>query len=88
MAEINIADAKTKLSEIAKNYKKPLRGKLPLLEPLKDELLNLRMRGASVAEIAGYLAECKIEVSKDTVIRFLRTAKNSSRKKSKLATAA
>ena len=87
MADINIIEAKAKLREIAKNYKRPLHGKLALLAPLKDELLELRKKGASIAEIAGHLAECKITVSKDTVQRFLRAAKHPRLKKSKPVTA-
>ena len=88
MDEKTIAEAKEKLREIAKNYRKPLHGKLALLTPLKDELLILRKKGASIAEIAGHLAECKITVSKDTVQRFLRAAKQPRPKKSKPAAAA
>lgn len=87
MAEINITEAKAKLREIAKSYHRPLHGKLALLAPLKDELLALRKKGASIAEIAGHLAECKITVSKDTVQRFLRAAKHPRLKKSTSATA-
>jgi intein-encoded DNA endonuclease-like protein len=51
------------------------------------EALELRKQGASIAEIAGHLAECKIMVSKDTVQRFLRAAKHPRLKKSKPVTA-
>lgn len=85
MAEIDIAQAKAQLREIAKKYEKPIKGKLALLSPLKDELLTLRKKGASVAEITGHLAECKITVSKDTVQRFLRTLKPAKRQPKKAA---
>lgn len=88
MAEINITEAKAQLREIVKKYQKPMRGKLGLLSPLKAELLELRKKGASIAEITGYLAECKITVSKDTVQRFLHAAKHHRSKKSTPAKAA
>jgi hypothetical protein len=88
MAQIDIEAAKAKLREIAKNYRRPLHGKLALLALLKDELLRLRNKGASIAEIAGFLAECKIILSMDTVRRFFRAVEHPRPRKPKATTVA
>ena len=79
MDQINIGEVKAQLREIAKAYQRPLHGKLALLEPYKEELLDLDTKGASTAEISTFLAQCKLTVSKDSVQRFLRIAKQKER---------
>lgn len=65
--------AKEQFRLLVKNYARPVRGKLALLAPLREELLELDRKGATTGEIAGLLAQCQITVSKDSVARFLRT---------------
>lgn len=64
--------AKEQLRLLVKNYARPVRGKLALLAPLREELLELDRKGATTGEIAGLLAQCQITVSKDSIARFLR----------------
>jgi hypothetical protein len=75
MNEKEIKEIKAKLREYAKAYKRPLHGKLAILEPFKDELLDLEAKGVSKGEIAAELEACKVKVSKDTIQRFLRVVK-------------
>ena len=80
MSQISIEAAKQQLGQIAKSYQRPLRGKFAILAPLRDEIVELAGKGAASAEIAAFLAQCQIAVSKDTVARFVRmeTAKERS----------
>ena len=73
MNQINIEAARQQFRQLARAYERPLRGKLALLAPLRDELLELERKGATGAEIAAMLAQLQITVTKDTVGRFLRT---------------
>lgn len=73
MNQINLDAAKQQFRQLARTYERPLRGKLALLAPLRDELIELDRKGATGAEIAAMLAQLQITVSKDTVCRFLRT---------------
>jgi len=43
-----------------------------MLAQLREEILELRKKGATSGEIAALLAQCQITISKDTVARFLR----------------
>jgi len=72
MNESNISAAKEQLRLLAKNYVRPLRGKMAALAQLRDELIELERKGACSAEISALLAQCQITVSKDLVGRFLR----------------
>jgi hypothetical protein len=72
MNQSNLDAARQQLRQCIKTYQRPLRGKLALLAPLRDELIELDRKGATGAEIAAMLAQSQIAVSKDTVCRFLR----------------
>ncbi len=80
MKPTNIESAKQQLQSIVASFERPARGKLALLLPLREEILELDKRGAVSADIAAILAQCQITVSKDTVARFLRTEKQKDRK--------
>jgi sRNA-binding protein len=72
MEHINTNAAKEQLRSLLQNYTRPLRGKFGVLAQLRDEILELKRKGASSGDIAALLAQCKVEISKDTVARFLR----------------
>lgn len=72
MNEININAVKEQLREFTRGYQRPLRGKLAVLAPLREEILELARKGAASGEIASILAQYEVAVSKDTVARFLR----------------
>lgn len=72
MNESNINAVKEQLHQFTQTYQRPLRGKLAVLMPLRDEVLELARKGAASGEIASILAQYQITVSKDTVSRFLR----------------
>ena len=72
MNEININAVKQQLRQFTDTYQRPLRGKLAVLMPLRDEVLELARKGAASGEIASVLAQYQVTVSKDTVGRFLR----------------
>ena len=72
MNQSNISAAKEQLRLLAKNYVRPLRGKMAELAQLREEIIELDRKGACSAEIAALLAQCQITVSKDIVGRFLR----------------
>ena len=57
---------------LAKDYVRPLRGKMAMLAQLREEILTLAKKGANSAEIAAVLAQCQITVSRDFIARFLR----------------
>lgn len=71
MPDIDIAGIKAHLRETLKTFKKPLRGKLALLALMKNEVLDLRAKGASAEYIAEKLKEKNFAVSKDTILKFL-----------------
>lgn len=75
MPEPDIAAIKAHLRETLKTYVKPLSGKLRVLAQLKNEVLELREKGASAESIAGKLKEKNFTVSKDTILKFLRKKK-------------
>jgi len=72
MNEININAVKAQLHQFTQTYQRPLRGKLAVLAPLRDEIIELSRKGAASGEIASILAQYQVTVSKDTVARFLR----------------
>jgi len=72
MSEININEVKQQLREVARNYRRPMRGKFAVLAPFKEEIVELSRRGAASGDIASILAQFQVAVSKDTVARFLR----------------
>lgn len=72
MDHVNTDAAKVQLRSLLQNYTRPLRGKFAVLAQLRDEVLELHRKGATSGEIAALLAQCKVEISKDTVARFLR----------------
>lgn len=72
MDHLNTNAAKEQLRSLLQNYTRPLRGKFGVLAQLRDEILELHKKGATSGEIAALLAQCKVEISKDTVARFLR----------------
>jgi IS30 family transposase len=72
MNQIDMSAVKQQLREFTQGYQRPLRGKLAVLMPLRDEVLELARKGAASGEIASVLAQYQITVSKDTVSRFLR----------------
>jgi len=86
---INTNAAKERLRSLIQNYSRPLRGKFGVLANLREEILELRKKGATSGEIATLLAQCQVEISKDTVARFLRmeAAKERSTRAKKTATA-
>jgi hypothetical protein len=76
MSVINVEEVKKLLREFARTYRRPLHGKMLVLEPFKDDLLKLDAKNIPTADIAAFLSQkCGITVSKDTVQRFLRTVK-------------
>jgi hypothetical protein len=89
MEHINTNAAKEQLRSLIQNYSRPLRGKLGVLAQLRDEILELSKKGATSAEITALLAQCQINVSKDSVARFLRmeAAKERSSRAKKTAAA-
>jgi septum formation topological specificity factor MinE len=89
MEHINTNAAKEQLRSLIQNYSRPLRGKLGVLAQLREEILELSKKGATSAEIAAMLAQCQVNLSKDSVARFLRmeAAKERSTRTKKTATA-
>ena len=72
MNQIDMDAVKEQLREFTGGYQRPLRGKLAVLAPLREEIIELSRKGAASGEIASILAQYQITVSKDTVSRFLR----------------
>lgn len=71
MPEPDMADIKAHLREITKSFEKKLRGKTALLSQIKEELQDLRKKGASAECISEILAKKNFSVSKDTILKFL-----------------
>jgi len=80
MPEPDIAEIKAHLREIAKNFEKKPRGKTALLSQIKEELQDLRKKGASAECISEILAKKNFPVSKDTILKFLGKKKRTKKK--------
>jgi hypothetical protein len=69
-----------KLRDIVANYQKPPSGKNALLLPFKEEILALKKKGATHAEVATYLTDCKIlekgKFAGDNISKFLAQIKH------------
>jgi hypothetical protein len=95
MSEINIGEIKTRLRDIIASFQKSPRGKFALLLPFRDEIFQLRKKGATLKNIAEILTQCKItekEIKPDNISKYFARAKQPTRattaKKTKLSKSA
>jgi DNA-binding transcriptional regulator GbsR (MarR family) len=82
MPEPDMEGIKALLRETTKNFKKKPRGKTALLSQIKEELQELRKKGASAEYISELLAKKNFSVSKDTILKFLGKKKRAKKKAS------
>lgn len=80
MPEPDMEEIKPYLREITKSFEKKPRGKTALLSQVKEELQELRKKGASAEYISEILAKKNFSVSKDTILKFLGKKKRTKKK--------
>jgi hypothetical protein len=67
----NLDSVKQKLDRVVASFKPIVRSKIENLLPLKDQIIQLKKKGASNAVVAGFITQSGMKVSGDTVMRFL-----------------
>jgi hypothetical protein len=67
----NIEEVKRRLAQAASDFKAKTKTKLDALDPLKEQIIQLKKKGASNSEVAELITQSGMEVSKDTLRRYV-----------------
>ena len=67
----NIEDVKRRLAQAASEFRAKTKSKLDALDPLKEQIIQLKQKGASNSEVAELITQSGMEVSKDTLRRYV-----------------
>lgn len=69
--ENNIEEVKRRLAQAASEFRAKSKSKMDALEPLKEQIIQLKQKGASNSEVAELITQSGMEVSKDTLRRYV-----------------
>jgi len=69
--ENNIEEVKRRLAQAASEFRAKSKSKMDALDPLKEQIIQLKQKGASNSEVAELITQSGMEVSKDTLRRYV-----------------